>query len=47
VKLYKEKVKKGIVDRLVDNYTIIVKELFGKEVNIGQFVGKEITIEGC
>lgn len=30
VKLYKDKVKKGVVDRVVDNYTIIVKDLFNK-----------------
>lgn len=44
IKLYKDKVKKGIVDRVVDNYTIIVKDLFDKNVNIQQFVGKEVIL---
>jgi selenocysteine-specific elongation factor len=30
VKLYKKKVKKGSVDRIVDAYSVIVKELFDK-----------------
>lgn len=37
--------KKGIVDRIVDNYTIIVKDLFDKNVNIQNFVGKEISLQ--
>jgi selenocysteine-specific elongation factor len=45
IKLYKDKQKKGIVDRVVDNYTIIVKDLFDKDVNINQFIGKEIVLE--
>lgn len=36
--------KKGVVDRVIDNYTIIVKDLFGKEVDIQQFVGKEVML---
>ena len=38
--MYKDKLKKGIVDRVVDNYTIIVKDLFAKDVDVQQFVGK-------
>jgi hypothetical protein len=30
IKLYKQKVKKGVVDRIVDGYSIIVKDLFDK-----------------
>lgn len=44
VKLYKDKLKKGVVDRVVDNYTIIVKELFDKNIDIQQFVGKEVKL---
>jgi len=40
VKLYKDKVKKGVVDRVVDNYTVIVKDLFAKDMDVQQFVGK-------
>jgi len=44
VKLYKNKVKKGVVDRVVDNYTIIVKDLFDKDMDVQQFVGKEVML---
>ena len=41
VKLFKEKQKSGVVDRLVDNYTLIVKDLFDKSfLDIKEFVGK-------
>lgn len=30
IKLFKNKCKKGIIDRIVDNYTLIVKDLFSK-----------------
>lgn len=40
VKLFKDKVKKGVVDRVIDNYTIIVKDLFAKDMDVQQFVGK-------
>jgi selenocysteine-specific elongation factor len=44
VKLYKNKVKKGVVDRVVDNYTIIVKDLFDKDMDLQQFIGKEVIL---
>lgn len=44
VKLFKDKVKKGVVDRVIDNYTIIVKDLFAKDMDVQQFVGKEIIL---
>ena len=47
IKLYKKKSKRGAVDRLVDNYTIIVKELFDKETNLQNFIGKEVLIDKC
>ena len=40
MKLYKKKVKKGVVDRIVDAYSIIVKDLFDKETNLQNFMGK-------
>lgn len=45
VKLFKEKVKKGSVDRVVDSYSIIVKDLFDKETNLQFFIGKEVEID--
>ena len=47
VKLYKKKVKKGVVDRIVDGYSIIVKDLFDKETNLQNFMGKEVQIDKC
>lgn len=44
IKLYKDKVKKGVVDRVVDNYTVIVKDLFAKEMDVQQFVGREVVL---
>jgi hypothetical protein len=42
VKLFKKKVKKGVVDRIVDSYSIIVKDLFDKETNLQFFLNKEV-----
>lgn len=28
----------------MDNYTVIVKDLFAKDVDVQQFVGKEVTL---
>ena len=47
IKLFKKKTKKGAVDRLVDGYSIIVKDLFDKETNLQAFLGKEISIDKC
>jgi len=40
IKLFKKKTKRGAVDRLVDAYTVIVKDLFDKETNLQTFIGK-------
>jgi selenocysteine-specific elongation factor len=45
VKLFKKKVKRGAVDRIVDNYSIIVKDLFDKETNLQPFLGKEVKVD--
>ena len=47
IKLYKKKTKRGVVDRIVDNYSIIVKEMFDKETNLQTFIGKEVAIDKC
>lgn len=47
IKLFKKKTKKGAVDRLVDSYSIIVKDLFDKETNLQTFIGKEVIIDKC
>jgi selenocysteine-specific elongation factor len=33
------------VDKIVDQYTVLVKEMFKKDVNINKFIGKEIIME--
>lgn len=47
IKLFKKKAKKGAVDRIIDAYSIIVKDLFDKETNLQNFVGKEVSIDKC
>lgn len=44
IRLFKDKTKKGIIDRVVDNYTIIVKDLFNKEVDIQMFLNQEVVL---
>ena len=39
--------KKGVVDRIVDNYSIIVKDLFDKQTNLQNFIGNEVLIDKC
>lgn len=43
--MHKEKVKRGAVDRVVDNYSLIAKDLFEKDANVQTFIGKEVLIE--
>lgn len=45
IRLYKDKIKKGVVDRIIDNYTIIVKDMFTKETDLNQFINSEVTLE--
>lgn len=42
LKIFKYKTKKGMIDKVVDNHNIIVKNLFKKDNNIQQFIGKNI-----
>ncbi|ETO28048.1 hypothetical protein RFI_09083 [Reticulomyxa filosa] len=45
LKIYKPKQRKGgVIDKVVDNYTIVVKNLFGKESNVNPFLGLKIEI---
>ncbi len=45
LKLYKFKNKEGEIEKLVDNYMVIVKNLFKKDVDINKFIGKEVEME--
>lgn len=44
VKVYKEKMKEGIVERMVNEYQVIVKDLFKKESNIQIFSNYRVTL---
>ena len=44
LKLVKYKLKEGVVERIQDEYTVIVKSLFKKETNIDLFVNKKVTL---
>lgn len=44
LKVYKSKCKTGVVERLVNENTVIVKNIFKKETNIEVFVGLKVTL---
>ncbi|KAI6661040.1 hypothetical protein LOD99_13762 [Oopsacas minuta] len=44
LKVIKFKQKEGIVDRIQDEYTVIVKSLFKKETHIDLFINKKVTL---
>ncbi|XP_060600172.1 selenocysteine-specific elongation factor-like [Ruditapes philippinarum] len=44
IKAYKTKVKEGLVERVMDEYTVIGKNMFKKETNIATFTGLKITL---
>ncbi|KAH3795546.1 hypothetical protein DPMN_149100 [Dreissena polymorpha] len=44
VKVYKTKVKEGLVERVMDTYTVIGKNLFKKETNVASFTGLKIQL---
>ena len=42
--MYSLKEKVGSIDRIVDEYTLIGKDLFSKGTDISQFVGMKIKL---
>jgi len=44
VRIFKEKQRNGVVEKIVDNHTLLVKSLFKKETNIAVFVGKNVKV---
>lgn len=44
LKVYKIKKREGIVERKVDEYTVICRNLFKKETNMDAFVGLKVTL---
>lgn len=44
IKVYKTKVREGLVERVMDDYTVIGKNMFKKETNIAAFSGLKVTL---
>lgn len=44
LKVFKTKVKEGLVERVMDEYTVIGKNMFKKETNIATFTGLKIVL---
>ncbi|XP_053381410.1 selenocysteine-specific elongation factor-like [Mercenaria mercenaria] len=44
IKVYKTKVKEGLVERVMDEYTVIGKNMFKKETNIATFTNLKIML---
>lgn len=44
LRVYKLKHKHGLVERVIDNYSVIGRSLFKKETNIQQFVGLKVQL---
>lgn len=44
LKIYKEKHKKGIVDRVSNEYELIGKNMFKKETAIDKYVGMKVSL---
>ena len=44
LKIYKEKQKQGVVERMVNDYEIIAKNMFKKETNIHLFEGLKVRL---
>jgi selenocysteine-specific elongation factor len=43
LRVYKNKTKQGEVDRIVDQYTVVVRNLFRKETDLHPFVGLRVV----
>ena len=44
LKIYKVKQKNGVVERLVNDYEMVCKNMFKKETNIHLFSGLNVTL---
>lgn len=44
LKVFKTKMREGLVERVMDEYTVIGKNLFKKETNIALFTGLKVTL---
>ena len=44
LKVYKNKRKEGVVERVMDQYAVIAKNIFKKETNVNLFVNLKVTL---
>jgi selenocysteine-specific elongation factor len=45
LRIFRKKTRVGRIERVVDNYTLLVKDLFKKETNVNLFIGKTVVIK--
>jgi selenocysteine-specific elongation factor len=45
LRIFRRKTKSGKVEKIIDNYTLLVKDLFKKETNINLFIGKTVVLK--
>jgi len=45
LKLVTEKAKGGVIEKFFDDYTVIVKDMFKKETNLGLFMNKDVFVD--
>ena len=44
VRIFRIKKREGKIEKVVDSYTLLIKDLFKKETNISLFIGKSVII---
>ncbi len=45
LKLVTEKRKGGVIEKFFDDYTVIIKDMFKKETNLGLFMNKDVFVD--
>ena len=45
MKVYTNKYKQGVAERIFDDYTIIVKDVFTKQTDVSKFFGKKVIFK--
>lgn len=46
LRIFRKKTKQGKTEKIIDNYTLLIKDLFKKETNINLFLGKLVIFSG-
>lgn len=44
MRIFRKKKRIGKVEKVIDDYTLLVKDLFKKETNINLFIGKTVIL---